>query len=242
MVSRTGRTVLPTLLRAVALAVGILMPAAASAQEAGPWTLEGTFGAVTDYRFRGLSLSDERPAVQAGATLSHASGFYGDVYLSSIEEYGLDADGDGATIEATLTAGWAGAWLGLDWDAAVSAYRYPRGTDVDYVEIPVQAGRTVGATTWAVGAAYAPAQDALGDEDNRYLWAGVEHAPEGWPVSLAASVGHEAGAWAPDGKTDWRLGAFRALGPAVLGAEWIDSDVDSDADGGALVVSLFFAL
>ena len=223
---------------AVATALICLPSAVLAQEEAGPWTLEGTAGAVSDYRFRGVSLSDEEPALQAGATLSHASGFYGDVYLSTIDEYGLDADGDGATVEATLTVGWVGAWLGLDWDAAVSAYRYPGGTDVDYVEIPVQASRTFGASTWTVGAAFAPAQDALGDEDNRYVWTGIDHAPEGWPVSLGASVGYEDGAWAPDGKTDWRLGGYLPLGPVTAGAEWIDSD----ADEGALVFSVFLSL
>lgn len=197
--------------------------------------MDATVGAVSDYRFRGISLSGGDAAAQAGATLSHSSGLYADVYVSSIEEYGIGGDGDGADVEVTLSAGWAGGWLGLDWDAAVSAYRYPDGDDVDYVEIPVQASRTAGPATFTLGVAYAPSQSALGDTDNRYVWSGLDYAPEGWPVSLAAAVGYEDGAWAPDGKIDWRAGGFLPLGPVMVGLEW----VDSDAEDGALVASLF---
>ena len=135
----------------------------------------------------------------------------------------------------TLTGGWAGSWLGLDWDAALSAYRYPDGDDVDYVEAPVQVSRTFGAATATFGVAYAPEQRALGDEDNRYVWTCLDYAPEAWPLGLAASIGYEDGAWAPDGKTDWRVGGFVPLGSITAGVEWIDSD----ADKGALVASVF---
>lgn len=223
-------------IRAALAAVLSLCGAPALAQSAeGAWTLEATAGMVSDYRWRGTSLSGGDPALQAGATFSHASGLYGDVYVSSIEEYGFGADGDGAEIEVTLTAGWAGSLAGFDVDAGVAAYQYPDGSDVAYVEIPVQAGRTVGSWTWTLGAAFAPAQSALGDEDNHYVWAGAVLAPEAWPLALEATLGREEGAWAPGGKTDWSLGARAPFGPVEIGLAWVDSDVDE----GAAVASLF---
>lgn len=211
-------------------------PALAQSADRG-WTVEATAGVVSDYRWRGASLSGGDPALQAGATVRHASGFYGDVYVSSIEEYGVGADGDGAEVEVTLTGGWAGTLAGFDVDAGVAAYQYPDGSDVAYVEIPVQAGRTVGPWTWTLGAAFAPAQSALGDEDNRYVWAGAALAPEAWPVALEATVGREEGAWAPDGKTDWSLGARAPLGPVEISLVWVDSDVDEGAAVAGLFVS-----
>jgi uncharacterized protein (TIGR02001 family) len=220
----------------IAAGLGVALPAAVSAQDdGGAWNVEARIGAVSDYRFRGLSLSGGDPALQAGATLSHASGFYTDVYLSSIEEYGAGDDSDGSELEVTLTGGWAGSWLGLDWDAALSAYRYPGGDEVDYVEAPVQVSRAFGPVTTTFGVAFAPEQRALGDEDNRYVWTSVDYAPESWTVSLTASIGYEDGAWAPDGKTDWRVGGFMPVGVLTAGLEWIDSDVDK----GALVASVF---
>lgn len=228
---RVGRLVLG------ALTCLALAPVARAADRPAPaWQVEGTLGAVSDYRYRGLSLSDGKPAGQAGLTASHASGVYGDLYLSTIEEYGVGADGDGAKVEATLTVGWSGSVAGFDIDAGVAAYGYPDGADVSYLEVPLQLGQTRGPVTWTVGAAWAPrGQAAIGDESNRYVWAGLDLAPARSPVSFRSRLGREAGAYAPGGKTDWLLGASLPLGPATLSVDY----VDSDAGAAAVLVGLF---
>lgn len=194
------------------------------------WTVEGSAAVVSDYRYRGYSLSGLDPAVQANLTASNASGLYGDVFVSTIAEYGVGADGDGADVEVTLTAGWAGEVGGFDVDVALSAYQYPDGSDVSYAEIPVQVGQTRGALTWTVGAAWAPGgQDALGGEDNRYIWAGLDLAPSAWPASFRGTVGYEDGAYAPGGKTDWLVGVTAPVGGLRLGLDYVDSDADAAA-------------
>lgn len=219
-----------------ALAAFAAFAAGPSLAQTSAWTLEGTIGVVSDYRYRGYSLSDEQPALQAGATLSHRSGVYADVYLSSIDEYGVGDDGDGADVEVTGSIGWGGDLGGFMVDAAIAAYRYPDGDGVNYVEFPVQLSRAFDALTGTVGLAYAPSQSALSDEDNTYGWAALDYGPENWPVALTGRLGYEDGAFAPDGKIDWELSVTRDLGPAVLGLAWTDSD---DTDG-ALVASVFF--
>ena len=192
---------------------------------------------MSDYRYRGYSLSDDQPALQAGFTATHESGFYGDIFLSTIDEYGIGDDGDGAKIEITASAGWAGTISGFDMDASVASYSYPDGDAVSYIEVPVQISRTINAFTWSVGAAYAAEQTALGDEDNRYAWAGVNYAAERLPISLNARVGYEDGAFAPEGKTDWTIGAEYHLGSATLGLSWVASSGTDDT----LVASIFAA-
>ena len=83
-----------------AAALALLVPHLASAQEApSSWSVEAKIGAVSDYRYRGVSLSGEDPVVQGGVTAWHsASGFYGSVWASTIEPYGLDANGEGAEV------------------------------------------------------------------------------------------------------------------------------------------------
>lgn len=220
-----------------ALLLAALTGIASPAMAQSVWSVEGVAGVVSDYRYRGYSLSDQQPAIQAGATLSHQSGLYGDVYLSTIDEYGVDAKGHGAQVELTASFGWSGAVGGLDVDAAISRYVYPEGEDVDYFEAPLQVGQTLGDLTWTLGLAYAPTQTALGDDDNRYGWAGLTLAPAQWPVSLSTRLGYERGAFAPDGKTDWSVGVARTFGPATLDLTW----ADSGAEAGTLVASVFFA-
>ena len=116
-------------------------------------------------------------------------------------------------------------------------YGYPDGSDVDYIEIPVSASRTVGAFTTTLGVAWAPAQDNLGGDDNLYVSIGGDYAPESWPVSLNAQIGREDGAFA-DGKIDWAVGLAKDVGPVSLTLQYTDSDgpgSDSAVVGGISV-------
>lgn len=201
-----------------------------------PWSVEGRAGVVTDYRDRGYALSDEAAAVQGEITLAHASGWYGGLWGSTIEEYGIGADGDGAEVEITLYTGWAGHAGGFDVDFGLSRTVYPDGEDVDYTEVPIQIGRSFGHTTLSLGAIWAPAQTGTGNEANTWVWTRVEHAPDVWPVSVHATLGREEGGFAPEGKTDWRLGVEAPAGPLTLGLDWVESDVEE----GALVASVFW--
>lgn len=221
---------------AFGLALALATAAPAVAQDAGSWSVEGRIGAVSDYRDRGYALSAEDPVVQGEVTASHASGLYGGVWGSGIEEYGIGADGDGARIEVTLYAGWAGAISGFDVDLGVWQNVYPDGDDVSYVEFPLQVGRTFGDVTLTTGVVWAPSQTGTGDEANTWVWSRVDYAPEAWPVSLHAALGHEDGGFAPDGKTDWSLGVAAPVGPVTLGLDFVDSDTEDSA----VVASVFW--
>lgn len=210
----------------------LLASLGANTARASSVTAEGGLTVVSDYRFRGLSLSARKPALQADLTVSHANGAYGGVFASTIDEYGQDAAGKGATVELDYTVGWAFSAAGLDVDVAASAYTYPGGVGVDYVELPVQVSKTLEAWTGLAGFAYAPKQRAL-DQDNRYLWLGLDYAGGALPLALSARMGREDGAFA-ERKTDWSLSATRTIGHLQASATY----VDSDQDGGALVLSL----
>ena len=54
------------------------------------FTVTGNVAGVTDYRFRGLSLSGGDFAVQGGITVNHSSGFYVGTWGSSLEQDPLD--------------------------------------------------------------------------------------------------------------------------------------------------------
>ncbi len=200
----------------LATATALTLAGPALAEETPAVSLEGEIGVVSDYRYRGYSLSDEDPAVQGGLTLNLPHGVYLGVWGSSIADYA------GADIELDLSAGVAFSAGGLDWDLGVIRYTYPDGVDVDYWEIPVSAAKTWGAFTGTASFQYVPEQDNVAEE-NRYFNLAADYAPEHWPVSLNASFGYEDGAFA-DGKLDWSVGAAKTFGPVTVSLNWADSD------------------
>lgn len=209
-------------------------PATAWAGEAAKLSLDGELGVVSDYRFRGLSLSDGKPAVQGGLTASLPNGLYASAWASTIDEYGERDDGRGATVEVDYTLGWAFEVAGMSVDAAVARYTYPGGQDVDFFELPVSMSRDWADWSGTLGLAYAPAQKALGHDDNSYVFARLAWAKPSSSFGVAVQVGRESGAFAPGGKWDWSAGVTRQFGKIELGL----SLVDSDADAGALVASV----
>src|SRR4030095_10329301 len=80
---------------------------AAFAQTKAPepdYTLSFNVGAVTDYRYRGISQSRLDPALQGGADFAHKSGFYVGTWASSIK-WVKDSGGD-ANAEVDLYGGY----------------------------------------------------------------------------------------------------------------------------------------
>ncbi len=84
--------------------------------------ITGTAALTTDYDFRGVSLSDEDPAIQGSIDYAHDNGFYASLWGSNID-YGSDYDG---TIELDLSAGLSGETeIGIGWDVGMVYYMYP---------------------------------------------------------------------------------------------------------------------
>lgn len=84
--------------------------------------ISANIGFVSDYRYRGISQSDRKPAVQGGFDYEHASGFYAGVWGSSISWLGT---GSGAEID--VYAGYAGEVGMFNYDVGVLHYNYPGG-------------------------------------------------------------------------------------------------------------------
>ena len=94
----------------------------------------GNMGLTTDYRFRGISQTQNAPAVQGGIDYTHSSGFYVGNWNSSVSSQ-MYTNGSG--IESDLYAGWKkDVYKGLTIDVGSYNYFYPRatvaGTGSDY--------------------------------------------------------------------------------------------------------------
>ena len=108
------------LLSTLALSGAVLAQAAPAAPD---YTLSFNAGAVTDYRYRGISQSRLKPAAQAGADLAHSSGFYVGTWASTIK-WIKDAGGD-ANVEWDVYGGYKGEAAGVGYDLGVLRYQYP---------------------------------------------------------------------------------------------------------------------
>ncbi|MBR7800622.1 TorF family putative porin [Undibacterium fentianense] len=98
----------------------------AYAQEAKPeHEVSFNIGAVSDYRYRGISQSRLKPALQGGADyVNNKEGFYAGTWLSTIK-WTKDAGG-GGDVEVDLYAGKRGEIVpDVSYDFGVLSYVYP---------------------------------------------------------------------------------------------------------------------
>jgi uncharacterized protein (TIGR02001 family) len=96
------------------------MLAMTSVASAGDFS--ATVTAVSDYDFRGVSLSSLNPGLQASVDFAAANGFYAGVWAGNID-YGSTIDGD---IEVDIYLGFAGeTGGGVGWDVGAVDYTYP---------------------------------------------------------------------------------------------------------------------
>lgn len=238
------------------------LPVAAQAQSAAEGTaadappaitISGSAALISDYRFRGVSQTDQEMAVQGGVTVSHESGAYIGAWGSNLSGWGTFG---GANLELDLIAGYK-AKLGdtATLDIGAVWYMYPGGADkTDFVEPYVKLTGTAGPATLTAGIAYAPKQEALGrwyftgtdaangvynapgdKEDNLYLWGDAALAIAGTPLTAKAHIGYTDGnpglgpnatSLAPTGQYwDWSLGFDAVWKNLILGVAWVDTDI-----------------
>lgn len=95
---------------------------AAPATAAPEYTIAGNAGLFSDYRFRGYSQTDYRPAFQGGIDFAHQSGFYLGNWNSNVSQNAFN----GAPIEMDFYGGWKTTFDGgFGLDVGVIYYYYP---------------------------------------------------------------------------------------------------------------------
>ena len=215
-------------------------------------TVTGAATLVSDYRFRGISQTDKRFAVQGTFTVASKSGLYATVWGSSIDDYVFN----GADQEIDLSAGFKKTVRGATIDVGVLYYYYPGsgGIDSDFFEPYASVSYTHGPVTAKGSVAYAPRQSALRvvpglskKEDNLYVAGDVSGGIPNTPVSLSAHIGHNFGpSYLSIGKgyTDFGIGASVTRKNITLGVQYVDTDGDfitpsgRNASKGAVLLSL----
>ncbi|WP_028108764.1 TorF family putative porin [Ferrimonas futtsuensis] len=122
------KTSLNTLMMAL-LGSGLMLAPAAQAD------LSGNLGVTSNYLWRGVSQSDDAPAISGGLDYAHDSGFYAGTWTSNVDF------GDDTSYEVDLYGGYAGEVGDLGYELGYIHYFYPNAAfegedyDADFGEI-----------------------------------------------------------------------------------------------------------
>lgn len=189
----------------------------------GGFDIEATATFLSDYRYRGVSLTDRGPAAQASIEISW-NGFYAGAWATTLAR---TAD---TNVELDLYAGYAGAAGPIEYEVGAQVYLYPGGDGTATIyEGTGNVSYTIGPVTARLLAEYAPDQRNLAG-DNLYLSADVRVGVPGTPLTVFAQAGRERGSFYGS-KQDWSFGAEFIQGPFTASLGFFDTDLDPVASG-----------
>jgi uncharacterized protein (TIGR02001 family) len=196
---------------------------------------------ATDYRFRGVSKTNENLAVQAGLDYEHETGVFVGAWASNIEFPVYELQEDRREIELDLYLGLSRR-LGRRWSALVGVVRYAYpGTSIvgDYTEL-------------AAGLAYdqrvflnvAHSEDwlGLGVSATDYALSWQQPLSRAWELGATAGL-LDTGYLPGGGYTYWNLGLTKGLGRFSVDVRFHDTSDDAvrafgDLAGNRWVLSL----
>ena len=200
-------------------------------------------GVVSDYRYRGLSLSGHGPALQGMLSVEHEAGAYGSLWASSI-----NSSGNGLKAELSATAGYAAELAeGFGLDLSASYFLYPDDSGSNYAEFTGIASTVRGDLSAGLGISLVPKQagprDEAGKHRNSYVFGDAEFAVPGTNTAFKAGVGYERGYFDEaerGGKLDWSVGV--EIEAAIKAGLSYNGYRTRYGSGGGLVASVSFGL
>jgi uncharacterized protein (TIGR02001 family) len=213
-----------------------LLGAAAATQAAG---LSATVTAASDYDFRGITQSAQKPAVQASVDYAHDSGWYAGAWASNVDFCASSAAGClDAGYELDLYTGFSGSIGegGLGWDVGLIYYSYEK-SDYNYPEIYASLSKD-----W-FKAKLSYSNDFGGDTTDgntpAFYIEGSATVPLAHNFSLLGHVGYSFGDYWDDLDAagtgseyfDYSLGVGYTAGRFNLALKWVDGSDLKEADG-----------
>jgi len=206
--------------------------AAASAQNAEPdWTIDGYVGLTSDYRDRGLSLSDKGVAVFGSLAVFHKNGLYGGLDAALID------DGRGGDKKTEFFAGYsldAGDYI---YDFSVELDGIHGDTSDYYSEFKVSIARDFGLAFIRSGIGYAPdGRWNTPEVDSVYGYVDLEIPVPTLPdFTLISHIGYDArdkrsNLW------DWSVGLSAFVESIEFNLRYENSSLDQRIGTGAVVL------
>ncbi|MDR2688231.1 MAG: TorF family putative porin [Azoarcus sp.] len=220
----------------VASAFIAALPSVSAAEEASPFSANVSI--TSDYAYRGISQTDEKPALQGGFDFKHDSGLYVGVWGSSIS-WLRDAETDVSSsnsVELDLYVGYSKSFGDFGIDAGILRYGYPgsfgrRWRNDTGLENPNTTEGYVGASWKFVSFKYSHAfTDLFGTPDSKgsdYFDLSFSHEVIE-NLTLDAHVGKQRILGPGKSYLDWQLGATYTLAGFDLGLHYVDTDIEHE--------------
>jgi len=181
------------------------------------FTITGSAGIWSQYRFRGISQSDNKPVFQGALTVTHKSGFYLSAWGSSATAN--DAVNIGGS-EIDVYAGYSHSFRnGVTVDGGLYGYLYPGsghavGISENYFEVYGDVSKAFGPFTAKAGVNWAPNQPYFRNFDTPTRYSVYEYGELGLAVpgtafTVHGHVGHTGGGFDYAGidYVDYTIGA-----------------------------------
>jgi len=179
---------------------------------------------TNDYRFRGISQTDEEAAVQGGMTVGHSTGVYAGVWASSMQS--------GAELDYFVGYSLDVASVNVDAEYRMYDYTGKYAVDPDYEEWSV----TASAMGASVGVIYSDDYSGTGAEYTRY--GAAYNLPVG-PLVLHAHAGLNdfdetyANLYGEDQYVDYEVAAsMNVVDNVSVKVAWVGTDLDKAVVGG----------
>ncbi len=207
-----------------AMAAGATIAGVGAAQ-AGE--ISGNIALTSDYVFRGVSLSDNGPAVQGGFDWE-GDVFYAGVWGSSIID-GMELD---------LYAGFTPTTGPIEWDLGVVGYFYPRadddGAEFDYYELLAAASYSLTEQFSIGGGVYFSPENYADTGEATYFEVNGAYALNDM-LSFSAAYGNQtveepAGPGTEDDYNTWNVGGTYAIHGFEVDLRYHDTDIDAGSD------------
>lgn len=222
-----------TIVTALLSALPILGSGAALAADS-PFT--ANVALTTDYAYRGISQTDERPALQGGFDFAHDSGFYAGVWGSNVSWLNdvETTSSSGNSLELDIYAGFKMPLGPVTLDVGLLQYYYPGDYDRTWksetgLKTPDTLEGYVGVSweflTFKYSHAFTNLFGTPDSEASKYydLTAAYEVMPG---LTLNAHFGRQDIKGPTDSYNDWKLGLTKALGDFNVGLHYVDTDID----------------
>ncbi len=191
---------------------------------------------VSDYAFRGISQTNQRPAIQGGFDYAHDSGFYVGVWASNVS-WLSDLDARGSSLETNLYAGYATEIGPIGLDVGLLQYYYPGDFDSAWraangMKKPQTLEGYVGVSWEFLSFTYSHAFTTLfGTENSKrsgyYDLSASYEVMDG--LTLDAHYGYQRirGAGNSNYK-DWKIGATYSYSGFDFGLHYVDTNIKHD--------------